>query len=89
MGNSSIHFTNNTKWSTRGLGKTVKKKAPETTDPSLASGKKKQGMQSDKVSRLFVYIEEIRKEGLTGHIKVNFNQGNICKIEKHEEILRD
>jgi len=51
--------------------------------------KKKQGTQSEKFLRLCEYIEEIRKNGLTGHIKVNFNQGNICKIEKYEEVLRD
>lgn len=59
------------------------------TAPAAVCGKKKQVEQSDKFLRLCEYIEEIRKEGLTGHIKVNFNQGNICKIEKHEEILRD
>ena len=74
---------------TSGKGKTVKKKASETPDPTICSGKKKQAIQSDKLERLCEYIMEIRKEGLTGHIKVNFNQGNICKIEKHEEILRD
>ncbi len=67
----------------------MKKKDTAPTDPTVASGKKKREMQSDKLLRLFEYIEEIREGGLTGHIKVNFNQGNICKIEKHEEILRD
>lgn len=45
--------------------------------------------QSDKYMQLCAYIEENRKRGLTGHIKVNFNQGNICKVEKYEEVLRD
>lgn len=68
----------------------MKKKVPENTELlPVAPGKKKKGGQSDKYLRLCEYIEEIRQEGLTGHIKVNFNQGNICKIEKHEEILRD
>lgn len=34
-------------------------------------------------------IEKNQKRGLTGHIKVNFNQGSLCKVEKYEEVLRD
>jgi len=67
----------------------VKKTIPETPDPTVLLRKKKQKNQSEKFLRLCEYIEEIRQGGLTGHIKVNFNQGNICKIEKYEEILRD
>jgi hypothetical protein len=44
--------------------------------------------QSDKISRLFEYFQTIKDDELTGYIKVNFNQGNICKVEKYEEILR-
>lgn len=44
--------------------------------------------QSDKISRLFEYFQTVRDDELTGYIKVNFNQGNICKVEKYEEILR-
>ena len=50
--------------------------------------KKKTEKQSDKISRLCEYIEMVREAGLTGYIKINFNQGNICKVEKYEEILR-
>lgn len=68
----------------------MKKLIPETPDPTVVlPKKKKQKNQSEKFLRLCEYIEEIRQGGLTGHIKVNFNQGNICKIEKYEEILRD
>lgn len=67
----------------------MKKTIPETPDPTVLLRKKKQKNQSEKFLRLCEYIEEIRQGGLTGHIKVNFNQGNICKIEKYEEILRD
>lgn len=44
--------------------------------------------QSDKLSRLFEYFQMVKDEELTGYIRVNFNQGNICKVEKYEEILR-
>jgi hypothetical protein len=44
--------------------------------------------QSDKLGRLFEYFMAIKEDELTGYIKVNFNQGNICKVEKYEEILR-
>lgn len=60
---------------------------PQTTE--LVIKRKKTSKQSDKIARLCEYLELIHEEGLTGHIKVNFNQGNICKIEKHEEVLRD
>lgn len=51
--------------------------------------KNKKLTQSEKFTQLCEYIEENRKRGLTGHIKVNFNQGNICKVEKYEEVLKD
>ena len=59
------------------------------TDSDKPQRRPKKETQFDKFKRLCEYIEEIRSSGLTGHIKVNFNQGNICKIEKYEEILRD
>lgn len=59
------------------------------TDIEKPQRKSKKETQYDKFLRLCEYIEEIRKDGLTGHLKVNFNRGNICKIEKYEEILRD
>lgn len=70
----------------------MKKTAPAPTDPTISfrkEKKEKKETQSDKFLKLCEYIEVIRQGGLTGHIKVNFNQGNICKIEKYEEILRD
>lgn len=67
----------------------MKKKEIDPATPTVALRKSKKETQSDRFSRLCEFMDEIRKEGLTGHIKVNFNQGNICKIEKHEEILRD
>jgi len=67
----------------------VKKTVPPPTDQTASLCKNKKESQYDKFLRLCEYIEAIRQSGLTGHIKVNFNQGNICKIEKYEEILRD
>ena len=67
----------------------MKKKVLVSPDPSVLVRKNKQGTQAEKFLRLCESIEEIRRNGLTGHIKVNFNQGNICKVEKYEEILKD
>ena len=51
--------------------------------------KNKKLTQPEKYTQLCEYIAEHRKRGLTGHIKVHFNQGNICKVEKYEEVLKD
>jgi hypothetical protein len=44
--------------------------------------------QNEKMQLLIDYLKGINKEGLTGYIKINFNQGNICKVERYEEVLR-
>lgn len=67
----------------------MKKTVAEIPDPTDVPLKKKQRKQAEKFLLLCEYIEEIRQGSLTGHIKVNFNQGNICKVEKYEEILKD
>ncbi|WP_028319109.1 hypothetical protein [Desulfobulbus elongatus] len=67
----------------------MKTKTRDTPGQEERSQRSKKETQHDKFLRLCAYIEEIRKMGLTGHIKVNFNKGHICKIEKYEEVLRD
>lgn len=45
----------------------------------------------NKVSRLadlVGVIQEMTEKEFTGHIKINFSQGGIGRIEKYEEILR-
>ncbi len=44
--------------------------------------------QVEKLGKLIDYLQAIKDDEMTGYIKINFNQGNICKIEKYEEILR-
>lgn len=68
---------------------TVKTSVKDFCVPTVSLRKDTKLTQSEKFMQLCAYIEENRKRGLTGHIKVNFNQGNICKVEKHEEVLRD
>ena len=68
---------------------TVKTSAQDFGLTTVSLRKNSKLTQSDKYMQLCAYIEENRKRGLTGHIKVNFNQGNICKVEKYEEVLRD
>jgi len=54
------------------------------------SASRPKGM-SNKMSRLadlVSAIQEMSEREFTGHIKINFTQGGIGRIEKYEEILR-
>jgi hypothetical protein len=44
--------------------------------------------QEEKLQMLIDCLRSLQQEGFTGSIRVNMNQGNICKVEKYEEILR-
>lgn len=44
--------------------------------------------RDDKYSRLVDVISELIDKEFTGHLKINFSQGGIGRIEKFEEILR-
>jgi hypothetical protein len=57
---------------------------------SEKSGPRRKGT-SKKMSRLadlVSVIQEMSDREFTGHIKINFTQGGIGRIEKYEEILR-
>jgi hypothetical protein len=45
-------------------------------------------MQNDKLNRLVEVLGRLMNDEFTGHIKINFTQGGIGRIEKFEEILR-
>lgn len=45
-------------------------------------------MQNDKLTWLVEVMGRLMNEQFTGHIKINFTQGGIGRIEKFEEILR-
>ena len=45
--------------------------------------------KNDKLKRLTNYLDEIKSRRFTGYIKVNFSQGNIGRVEKFEEILKN
>jgi hypothetical protein len=45
--------------------------------------------QEEKLQLLFDCLRSLQQGKFTGFIRVNMNQGNICKVEKYEEILRD
>ena len=45
--------------------------------------------QEEKLQMLSDCFRSLQQEKFTGFIRVNLNQGNICKVEKYEEILRD
>lgn len=42
----------------------------------------------NRLADLVSLIEEMTEKDFTGHIKINFTQGGIGRIEKYEEILR-
>jgi hypothetical protein len=46
------------------------------------------GSQSTKFKRLVEVLQDMTDKEFTGHIKINFSQGGIGRIEKFEEILR-
>jgi len=42
----------------------------------------------NRLADLLSVIQEMTEKEFTGHIKINFSQGGIGRIEKYEEILR-
>lgn len=42
----------------------------------------------DKFGRLVDVLQEMIDKEFTGHVKINFSQGGIGRIEKFEEILK-
>ena len=42
----------------------------------------------NRLADLVSVIQEMTEREFTGHIKINFSQGGIGRIEKYEEILR-
>ena len=44
--------------------------------------------QADKLDKLSVLMVKLMTEEFTGHIKINFSQGGIGRVEKFEEILK-
>lgn len=47
------------------------------------------GKLKSKYSRFVDYLKETQQSGFTGYIKINFSQGQIGRIEKFEEILKN
>ena len=46
------------------------------------------GNRMGRLADLLTVIQEMTEKEFTGHIKINFSQGGIGRIEKYEEILR-
>ena len=46
------------------------------------------GSQGSKFKRLVEVLQDMIDKEFTGHVKINFSQGGIGRIEKFEEILR-
>jgi hypothetical protein len=51
-------------------------------------GKKKE-KHMKKLEKLKEVMKEMVEGEFTGHVKINFSQGGIGRIEKFEEILRE
>jgi hypothetical protein len=46
------------------------------------------GRRTRRLADLLTVLQEMTEKEFTGHIKINFTQGGIGRIEKYEEILR-
>lgn len=44
--------------------------------------------QAEKLDKLSMLMVKLITEEFTGHIKINFSQGGIGRVEKFEEILK-
>jgi hypothetical protein len=44
--------------------------------------------QAEKLDKLSMLMVKLMTEEFTGHIKINFSQGGIGRVEKFEEILK-
>lgn len=44
--------------------------------------------KANRLAELLTVLQEMTEKDFTGHIKINFSQGGIGRIEKYEEILR-
>ena len=49
---------------------------------------KKRDKQIEKLEKLFEVMTSLMGDEFTGHIKINFTQGGIGRVEKFEEILK-
>jgi hypothetical protein len=49
---------------------------------------KKNDKQVEKLEKLVEVMMSLMGQEFTGHIKINFSQGGIGRVEKFEEILR-
>jgi hypothetical protein len=54
----------------------------------IRKGQRSQETGSEKYAMLVSVIQELMEKQFTGHLKINFSQGGIGRIEKFEEILR-
>ena len=61
----------------------------EANKPVLIKGgyrSKGTGTRMSRMTDLMKIIQEMNEQEFTGHIKINFSQGGIGRIEKYEEI---
>ena len=45
-------------------------------------------LKVDVLEQLMEHLDELQKKKFTGHIKINYSQGAIGRIEKFEEISK-
>jgi hypothetical protein len=48
----------------------------------------KKDKQAEKLEKLIAVMTFLMGDEFTGHIKINFSQGSIGRVEKFEEILK-
>jgi len=49
---------------------------------------KKREKQLEKLEKLVEVLTSLMRDEFTGHIKINFSEGGIGRVEKFEEILK-
>jgi len=68
---------------------TIAKKMTEVLAHSSSCRPRGKSSKPDRLFELVAAIKEMTESEFTGHLKINFSQGGLGRIEKYEEILRN
>lgn len=66
----------------------VQSKAKDDEDRGRSKKTSAEGGAAEKMRVLFDHLHGLMEKRFTGHVKVNFSQGGIGRIEQYEEILK-
>jgi len=57
--------------------------------PVIKKNSEERDIKESRYDRLIDFLRNAKQEKFTGYVKINFSQGQIGRIEKFEEILKD